>query len=114
MTAQKKPKSIEEHPAPNTTIIKSGVGGNPRKRLMIATPTLGNIRIEWAIMRYWQVIPCNLSSADVSIGAGFTVPMHYLVADAQNLATEDMLQKNFQWLLLWEDDVVAPADLFTR
>jgi len=109
-----KPKSTEEHPTPDTTIIKSGVGGNPRLRLLVATPTLGTIRIEWAIMRYGQVIPCNWSSHDINIGVGFTVPMHYLVADAQNLCVEHMLQNNFEWLLLWEDDVVAPPDLFTR
>lgn len=114
MMERKKPKSIEEHPLPNTTIIKSGVNGNPRLRMLVATPTLGTIRIEWAIMRYGQVIPCNWSSHDINIGVGFTVPMHYLVADGQNLATEHMLQNNFEWLLLWEDDVVAPPDTFTR
>jgi len=108
------PKHTTEQVTANTTVIRSGANGNPRKRLLIATPTLGLIRMEWALMRYGQVIPCNWAAHDVNIGVGFTVPMHYLVADAQNIAVDHMLAQNYEWLLLWEDDVVAPPDLFTR
>lgn len=80
--------------------------------MLVATPTLGVIRLEWAVMRYGQVIPCNWANHDANIGIGFTVPMHYLVADGQNIATEQMIQGNYEWLLLWEDDVVAPPDLY--
>jgi hypothetical protein len=40
--------------------------------------------------------------------------MHYLVADGQNIATEQMVQGPYDWLLLWEDDVVAPLDLYCQ
>jgi hypothetical protein len=93
-----------------TTVIKSGKDGNPRNRLLIITATLGVVRMEWAMARYGQPMPCNWSASAASLGLGFTVPMHYLIADAQNLGAEDCLRKGFDWMLLWEDDVVAPPD----
>ena len=98
----------------HTTIIKSGKDGNPRNRLLIVTPTLGIIRMEWALARWGQAIPPNWSASSASLGIGNTVPMHYLVADAQNLGCEDVVKKNFEWLLLWEDDVIAPYDALLR
>jgi hypothetical protein len=95
-------------------IIKSGKEGNPRTRLLIVTPTLGVVRIEWAMARYGIAMPCNHSVSSASLGIGTSVPMHYLVADAQNLGVEDCLKKNFQWMLLWEDDVCPPPDALLR
>ncbi|MDX9780781.1 MAG: hypothetical protein RBT66_07065 [bacterium] len=106
--------SSSEQPVPGTTIVRSGAGGNPRVRLLIATPTLGIVRLEWSIVRFGQVIPCNWSSHDVTVGLGYTVPMHYLVADGQNIAVDACLAGNYEWLLLWEDDVIAPPDLFCK
>jgi len=93
-----------------TTILKSGKNGNPRVRLLIVTPTLGQVRMEWVMARYGQVTPPNWSASSASLGIGCTVPMHYLVADAQNLGCEDVVAKGYEWLLLWEDDVVPPHD----
>ena len=103
----KKTQTISDE---TTTIIRSGKESNPRNRLLIVTPTLGIIRMEWAMSRYGQAVPCNWSSSSASLGIGACVPMHYLVADAQNLGCEDCLTKNFTWLLLWEDDTIAPYD----
>ena len=64
--------------------------------------------------RYGQAVPCNWSAASASLGIGTVVPMHYLVADAQNLGCEDVLKKGFEWLLFWEDDVIAPYDTFLQ
>jgi hypothetical protein len=36
------------------------------------------------------------------------------VADAQNLIVRECLARDFEWLLLLEDDVIPPADLFVR
>jgi len=66
--------------------------------------------MEWSMARYGQAIPPNWSASSASLGIGFTVPMHYLVADAQNLGCEDVVNKGFEWMLLWEDDVIAPYD----
>jgi hypothetical protein len=95
-------------------IIKSGKDGNPRTRLLIITPTLGIVRMEWAMGRYGIAMPCNHSVSGASLGIGFSVPMHYLVADAQNLGCEDCVKKGFHWMLLWEDDVIPPADALLR
>lgn len=97
-----------------TTILKSGKNKNPRNRILIGTPTLGNIRIEWALARFGQVIPCNWTSASTHVGIGNVVPIHYLVADAQNLIVKHALEQNFEWLLLWEDDVVASPETFLK
>ena len=97
-----------------TTIILSGKEGNPRNRLLIVTPTLGTIRMEWAMARYGQAIPCNWSSSSASLGIGTCVPMHFLVADAQNLGCEDCIAKGYKWLLLFEDDTIPPYDAFLQ
>ena len=99
---------------PQTLQIKSGVGGNPRSRILIGTPTLGTIRMEWALSRFGAVIPCNWSSASIPIGMGNVVPLHYLVADGQNLIVQHALEQNFEWVLLWEDDVMAPLEVFLK
>lgn len=93
-----------------TTIIKSGKGGNPRSRLLIVTPTLGIVRIEWSIARYRQAVPCNWVISSASFGIGCFVPMHYLTADAQNLGCGEMITRGAEWLLFWEDDVLPPFD----
>ena len=97
-----------------TKIIKSGVDGNPRNRLLIVTATLGLIRIEWAMSRYGQPTPCNWSAGGRSLGIGCTVPLHFLVADAQNFGCEDVVNQDYEWMLLWEDDVIAPPDAFLQ
>lgn len=98
----------------DVTILRSGKGGNPRQRILIVTPTLGVIRIEWALSRWGQAIPCNWSAGYATLGIGMFVPMHYLVADAQNLGCEEVVNKGYEWLLLWEDDVIAPSDSFIK
>lgn len=101
-------------PESSITIIRSGVEGNPRNRLLVITPTLGIIRMEWAIHRYAQVVPCNWSLSAATLGIGSVFPMHYLVADAQNMGCDEVVKKDFEWLLLWEDDVLPPLDAFLR
>jgi hypothetical protein len=96
------------------TIIRSGKGGNPRNRILIVTPTLGIIRIEWALSRWGQVIPCNWSNSYATLGIGFHVPMDYLVADAQNFGCEEIVNKDYEWMLLFEDDVLPPPDAFLK
>jgi hypothetical protein len=91
-------------------IIRSGA--KPRNRLLIVTPTLGIVRIEWAGARYGQVIPPNWSLGQHHIGPGFVVPMNYLVADAQNIGVQILIQQDYEWLFLHEDDVILPADCF--
>ena len=85
-----------------------------RLRTYIATPTLGIIRAEWAQARWGAVIPCNWAAAGSMYGYMHTFPMGYLVADAQNVAVADALNHGAEWMLLIEDDVLIPPDLFLK
>jgi len=83
-------------------------------RLLIATPTLGNIRMEWANARYGQIIPTNWSMVAMVQNMNGYIPMRYQVADAQNIICREAIEKGFEWLLLVEDDTCPPPDAFVR
>jgi len=95
-------------------IIKNDSTKPIRNRILVATPTLGIVRVEWAQARFGQTTPCNWTAAGLTLGLIHCFPMGYLVADAQNIAVDEAVTKDFQWLLLLEDDVVPPADMFLR
>jgi len=83
-------------------------------RLLIGTPTLGIVRMEWTQARYAQVIPPNWMAAHSSVGFSHNIPLGHLVADAQNIIVNTAVRDNYEWLLLHEDDVVLPVDAFIR
>jgi len=83
-------------------------------RVLIATPTRGTIRMEWAVARYGQTIPVNWSQVGMLQFMNPYVPMRYSVSDAQNLIVKEVIEKDFEWLLLIEDDVVLPPDTIMR
>jgi hypothetical protein len=85
-----------------------------RNRILIATPTLGHIRMEWAASRWGQVVPCNWSAGFTNIMQHQTFPIGYRVAEAQNIAVESALQQNYEWLFLHEDDVILPPDCYSK
>jgi len=91
---------------------------NPRNRLLIGTPTLGLVRFEWSAARWGQVIPCNWSVGflPVSVPAKTYVEscgvVNCLVADAQNVICKEVVDKNYDWLFLHEDDVMLPSDCY--
>lgn len=95
-------------------IIKNTSGKPVRNRLLIGTATLGIIRLEWATARYGQVIPCNWTVAGIHAGYGSQFPVGYLVADAQNIIVDAAVSQNYEWVLLLEDDVIPPYDLFLQ
>jgi len=97
-----------------TKLIYSGANGNPRNRILIGTASLGIVRLEWSVARYSQIVPCNWSAGHLSCGIGAVIPMHYLVADAQNVIADEAIRQNYEWVLLHEDDVIVPPDLFIR
>lgn len=95
------------------TIIDDN-GGPYVNRLMIGTATTGLVRIEWVRARYGQIIPMNWSYMEVQQYLNSYIPLRYQVADAQNLIVKEALEKNFEWLLLIEHDVVLPFDALLR
>lgn len=85
-----------------------------QKRLLVGTPTRGNVRMEWAAARYGQIIPSNWSKVDMIQYMSSFIPMRYSVADAQNLIVHEAITKGYEWLLLIEDDTIPPPDAFIR
>jgi len=94
-------------------IIDSGVNSY-LNRLLVGTPTTGNVRMEWAAARYGQIIPSNWSKVDmIQYMSGF-IPLRYSVADGQNLIVQEAIVKNYEWLLFIEHDTIPPPDAFVR
>lgn len=83
-------------------------------RLLIGVPATGLVRMEWVMARYGQVIPTNWSMADCIQWLSAYSPMEYTVADAQNLIVKVVIEKNFEWLLFLEQDVIIPQDAFLK
>jgi len=83
-------------------------------RVIVATPTLGNIRYEWAACRWGQLMPTNWSAVFFTQFMGGYATLGYTVADAQNLIVQQALSLGMEWLLLIEDDVLIPPDAMIR
>lgn len=81
--------------------------GNYKNRVLIGTPTLGTVRIEWHNAINGMVIPVNWSNS-VQTPIGFTT------VDGQNLIANEALIKDFEWVLFIEDDVIVPCDLLVK
>lgn len=82
-----------------------------RKRLLVSVATEGWVRFEWANARYGQVTPVNWEAQ------GFDVQwtaLGYSIDDAYNLITKKALELGVEWLILIEDDVIVPNDLFIK
>ena len=104
-----KKKSKSKLSLPTIKIIDSG--SNPRRPIMVATPTLGIIRMEWALARFGQAIPTNWSCSSAVLTNG-VIPKGYLVADGQNIAVKSFLEDGHEWLFFVEDDVILPLNTF--
>lgn len=83
-------------------------------RVLVATPTTGNIRMEWALARWGQVIPMNWSQVQMVQWVNTYAPFRFAVPDAQNVIVKEVIEKDFEWLLLVEHDNILPADAFMR
>jgi len=71
-------------------------------QILIGSPTLGTVRIEWHNAMRGMVTPPNWASVS-STPRGYTVP------DAQNMLVDQVLRGPFRALLLIEDDTCPPA-----
>jgi hypothetical protein len=85
-----------------------------QNRVLVGTPTLGNVRMEWVQGRYNQVIPSNYSKVDMIQYMNSYIPMRYSVADGQNLIVQEAIVKGYEWLILIEDDTIPPPDALLR
>lgn len=95
------------------TIVQDS-GGRYVNRIMIGTAATGLVRVEWVGSRYGQIIPTNWSHVEMRQFLDTFYPLRYQVADAQNLIVKEAIEREFEWLLLLEHDVVMPPDAFIR
>jgi len=110
----RKYKKRETITTPIDTIVRNI--GIYNRRLMIGTATLGTVRIEWVSHRKGQIIPINWKGGEVVVP--YLHPsvhaVGYQIADAQNVIAEHIVSDGYEWLLLWEDDVLPPFDALLR
>ena len=83
-------------------------------RILVATPSTGIIRMEWALNRYGQSMPTNWSKIDIIQWISAYAPTGYMLADAENLIAKAVVEGNFEWFLSWEEDNIPPLDAFVR
>jgi hypothetical protein len=101
------------------TIVPSApmLANNPGKwtnRLVISTPTVGIVRMEWVQARFGQTIPTNFSLVDVHQFMNTNAPIGYQLSDAENLTAKVVVEGNFEWFLSWEDDNLPPLDALLK
>lgn len=96
------------------TIIRNR--GKVTRKILIGVPTLGVIRIEWDVQRRGQIVPINWQSGEITAShqPPSVISEGYHVSDAQNLIIERAILDGYEWMLLWEDDVLPPFDALVR
>lgn len=88
--------------------------GNWTNRLLVGTPAVGLVRMEWVLGRYGQTIPTNWSHVDYMQFMSTYVPLRYQVADAENIIAKAVVERDFEWLLFIEHDNVLPPNTFVK
>jgi hypothetical protein len=90
---------------------------NTRKaynRVMVGIPTTGNVRMEWVMARFGQVIPCNWSQTDSLQWLDQYSPIDFMVADARNVVVHAFLEQGFEWLMFIDHDTIIPPYTILR
>lgn len=88
--------------------------GKWTNRLVIGTPTVGMVRMEWVQARFGQTIPTNFSLVDVHQFMNPYAPVNYQIADAENLTAKVVVEGKFEWFLSWEDDNLPPLNALVK
>lgn len=99
-------KTRSGHGKLNRAAVQYHVNPHPDENtlpILIGTPTLGMVRIEWANAMQGMVSPPNWA-------VGRATPCGFKVGDAQNMLVNQMLRGNHGGLLLIEDDNIPPPD----
>lgn len=99
---------------PYRTIVQDSGDPGYVNRLLLGTPSTGTVRIEWVQARYGQIIPTNWSFVQMLQFMDSYIPLRYQVADAQNLIVREAIERDFEWLILVEHDVILPPDALLR
>ncbi|MHC4752907.1 MAG: hypothetical protein ACYTFW_23930 [Planctomycetota bacterium] len=99
---------------PYKTITLDGGTGTYVNRIMIGVPTTGVIRMEWHQSNVGMIIPVNWSQVTATEPISGYTTYNYQVADAQNVLVKKAIERDFEWLLLYEHDVLPPPDAFIK
>jgi len=93
---------------------KAADWGDWKKRILIAVPATGLVRIEWMMARFGQVIPVNWSHSDMFQYFSQYSPLGHAVADARNVCVEYFMSQGHEWLFFLDHDVCLPPDTFIK
>lgn len=87
-----------------------------QQHLLVGTAVTGLVRVEWVQARYGQIFPTNWSWVQMwqYMAPGSFMPLGYQVDDAQNLIVATAIAGNYEWLLLYEHDVLPRPDALVR
>jgi hypothetical protein len=107
-------KLLEQTVMPKMYLPKSDRWEGWKKRICIAVPATGLVRIEWMMARFGQVIPCNWSNGDIFQFYSQFSPLGNAVAEARNVCVQYCLSNKFEWLFFIDHDVLLPPDTFLK
>lgn len=96
------------------TKVKDSGQENYVNRILVFTPSRGTVRMEWVGARYGQIIPTNWGMVMYTQFIDSFIPLRYSVANAQNLACKEVVEKDYEWLLMIEDDTIPPPEMFVK
>lgn len=90
-----------------------------KHRMLVGVATEGWIRFEWAAHRFGQIIPINWQCADYSISFNrepyiTATAVGFNIDDAYNSIIKQAVEKDVEWIVFVEDDVLIPPDLMLR
>lgn len=100
--------------APTHELVQNNGRFGYQSRMMMGTPTRGTVRIEWHHALAGQILPANWCTGTMIVPMSTLIPIRFQVADAQNVIVQSAVAGGYEWLLLLEDDVLPPRNLFVR
>lgn len=109
-----KSKAAQTPVEPYRVILDDSGSNGYVNRILIGVAVTGLLRTQWVQARYGQIIPVNWSQVEMWNYMDGYMPQRYQVADAQNMIVKTFIEKEFEWLLLYEHDVCPPANAFVK
>ena len=99
-----------------TELVRNNSKSVMQQTMLVGTATTGLVRAEWIQARYGQVIPTNWSWVQMwqYMAPGQFMPLGYQVDDAQNLIVAQAMRGEYEWLLLYEHDMLPKPDALVR
>jgi hypothetical protein len=111
--AKKAATPIRPH---GVTVVDSGDPKNWNMQVLVGTPTRGHVTIDWVAALRALVIPANWGYQWLPAVVDDSYPVQFTVAHAQNVIVQQLMTSpvRYEWLLLYEDDMLPPPDLFLK